>query len=109
MIRPVLFALAFGSLPVIKIADVPVYDIAPVCRAAVTVVAGSYEACLQDEKSAREQLAASWDSFAGPQRDNCVQGENGGGSPSYIELLTCIQMARDASKLPDNKTDGTLR
>ena len=109
MIRPVLVALAFGSSPFIAVADVPAFDVAPGCRAAVTVMPGSFEACMRDEQTARAQLAATWDRNAGPQRDTCVQTENTGGSPSYVELLTCLQMAQDAKTLPTNKTDGTNR
>jgi hypothetical protein len=109
MIRPALLALAFGSPLIIDVADVPVYDVAPGCRAAVTVMPGSFEACIKDENGARAQLAARWDQFSGPQRDNCVQAENSGGSPSYVELLTCIQMAQDAKTLPADKTDGKNR
>ena len=110
MIRPALLALALGSLPVIEVADVPAYDVAPGCRAAVTVMPGSFEACMKDEQTARAQLAASWDRFTTPQRDTCVQTEsNTGGPPSYVELLTCLQMARDAQSLPQDKTDGPNR
>jgi hypothetical protein len=109
MIRSALLALAFGSPLFIAVADVPAYDVSPACRAAVTVMPGSFEACMKDEQAARAQLAATWDRFAGPQRDNCVQTENTGGSPSYVELLTCLQMAQDAKSLPTNKTDGTNR
>jgi hypothetical protein len=108
MIRPALLALAFGSPLVVEVADVPVYDVAPSCRAAVTVMPGSFDACMKDEQTARSQLSAAWDRFAEPMRDNCVQTENNtGGPPSYVELLTCLQMAQDAKTLPANKTDGT--
>jgi len=109
MFSPALLALVIGAPLVVEVADVPVYDVAPGCRAAVTVMPGSFEACMNDEQSARTQLAAKWDRFAGPQRDNCVQTENSGGSPSYVELLTCLQMAQDAKTLPADKTDGTNR
>jgi hypothetical protein len=109
MIRPALFALALGSPLVVEVADVPAYDVTPGCRAAVTVMPGSFEACMKDEQSARAQLAAAWDRYAASQRDNCVQAENTGGSPSYVELLTCIQMAQDAKSLPQDKTDGPNR
>ena len=109
MIQPALLALAIGAPLLIEVADVPAYDVAPGCRAAVTVMPGSFEACMKDEQSARAQLAAAWERFAGPQRDNCVQAENTGGTPSYVELLTCLQMAQDAKTLPENKTDGTNR
>jgi hypothetical protein len=110
MIHPALVALAFGSSLFVEVADVPVYDVAPSCRAAVTVMPGSFEACMKDEQTARAQLATTWDRFAAPQRDNCVQTENNtGGPPSYVELLTCLQMAQDAKTLPADKTDGTNR
>jgi len=109
MISPALLALALGSSLVIDVADVPVYDVSPACRAAVTVMPGSFEACMKDEAGARAQLAASWDRFAGPLRDNCVQTESTGGSPSYVELLTCLQMAQDAKTLRPDKTDGPNR
>jgi len=109
MFSPALLAVVIGSPALVAIADVPVYDVAPSCRAAVTVMPGSFEACMKDEQSARAQLAATWDRFAGPQRANCVQTENTGGSPSYVELLTCMQMAQDAKTLPGNKTDGPNR
>ena len=110
MIRPALLVFALGSPLVVEVADVPVYDVAPSCRAAVTLMPGSFEACMKDEQTARAQLDATWDRFAGPMRDTCVQTENNtGGPPSYVELLTCLQMAQDAKMLPQNKTDGTNR
>jgi hypothetical protein len=110
MIAPALLALAVGSTAFVMVADVPAYDVAPSCRAAVTVMPGSFEACMNDERTARATLAASWDRFSGPQRDSCVQTENNtGGPPSYVELLTCLQMAQDAKSLPQNKTDGPNR
>jgi len=109
MIRAAILALSFGSPLLIEVADVPDYDVAPACRAAVTVMPGSFNACMKDEQNARAQLAASWDRFSGPQRDNCVLTENSGGSPSYVELLTCLQMAQDDKTLPGDKTDGSNR
>jgi len=109
MIRAAILAVSFGSPLLIEIADVPDYDVAPACRAAVTVMPGSFNACMKDEQNARAQLAATWDRFAGPQRDNCVLTENSGGSPSYVELLTCLQMAQDAKTLPADETDGSNR
>ena len=111
MIAPTFLALVFGSQMLITVADgVPAFDVAPGCRAAVTVMPGSFQACMNDEQTARATLAASWDRFTPSQRDNCVQTENNtGGPPSYVELLTCIQMAKDAQSLPQDKTDGPTR
>jgi len=110
MISHALLAIAIGSPLLVTVADVPAYDVSPACRAAVTVMPGSFEACMKDEQSARAQLASTWDRFAAPMRDSCVQTEgNTGGPPSYVELLTCLQMAQDAKTLPGDKTDGTNR
>jgi hypothetical protein len=110
MFSPALLALVIGAPALVAVADVPAYDVAPSCRAAVTVMPGSFEVCMKDEQTARAQLAASWARFSGPQRDSCVQTEsNTGGPPSYVELLTCLQMARDAQSLPQDKSDGPHR
>ena len=60
-------------------------------------------------QAARAQLASLWDQFAAPDRATCAQNETSGGTPSYVELLTCLQMSRDARSLPESKTDGTNR
>ena len=110
MITPTLLALAFGSQMFITVADgVPAFDTAPGCRAAVTVMPGSFEACMNDEQGARAKLASQWDRFAAPDRASCTQNETVGGTTSYVELLTCLQIARDANSLPESKTDGTNR
>jgi len=110
MIAPTLLALAFGSHLLITVADgVPDFDTAPGCRAAVTVMPGSFEACMNDEKDARAQLTSLWSQFTAADRATCSQNEAVGGTPSYVELLTCLQIARDAQSLPENKTDGTNR
>jgi hypothetical protein len=109
MISPTWFGLAFAMPLLITVADVPAYDVSPACRAAVTVMPGSFDACMKDEESARTQLATSWDRFPVLQRDSCVKTENTGGSPSYVELLTCLQMAQDVQNLPANGGNGPKR
>jgi hypothetical protein len=110
MFSPALLALVIAAPALVAVADVPVYDVAPSCQASVAVMPGTFEACMKDEQNARAQLAASWDLFDTPQRDNCVQTENdAGGPPSYVELLPCLQMAQDAETLPQDKTDGPNR
>jgi len=110
MIAPTFLALVFGSQMLITVADgVPAFDVAPGCRAAVTVMPGSFQACMNDEQTARAQLASQWDQFSAPDRATCAQNETSGGTPSYVELLTCLQISRDARSLPESKTDGTNR
>src|SRR3974390_669482 len=110
LIAPSFLAPALGSQLITTVADgVPTFDVAPGCRAAVTVMPGSFEACMNDEQAARAQLPPPWGQFAAPDRATCAQNETSGGTPSYVELLTCLQMSRDARSLPESKTDGTNR
>jgi hypothetical protein len=70
---------------------------------------GSFDACMKDQQYARVQLASQWEKLVASDRAPCAQNETTGGSPSYVELITCLQMARDARALPADKTEGTGR
>jgi hypothetical protein len=55
--------------------------------------------CMHDEMAAKEQLAPIWAQNAGAARDSC-EAEAAAGpsdSQSYVDLLTCMQMAGVAS------------
>ena len=110
MIAAPLFALAFASQLVVAVAEeVPAFDTAPGCRAAAQVSPEGFNACMKDEQAARTQLASQWDKFVASDRATCTQNETSSGSPSYVELLTCLQMARDARALPADKAEGSGR
>lgn len=59
--------------------------------------AASYRGCLSDERAARRILRRRWSTFPAVDRRNCRQESAIGGTPSYVALLTCLQLA-----------DGTL-
>jgi len=110
MISPALVALAFGSQLLMTVAEnVPVFDSAPSCRAAAVMTPAGYDGCMNDEKNPRATLQSEWDRFSASERASCAQTTTMGGPPSYVELLTCLQMARDAHNLPADKTDGVSR
>jgi len=110
MIAAPVFALVFGSHMFIAVAGgLPTFDTAPGCRAAVDVMSGSFETCMRDEQDARSQLAAQWEKFAAADRVACGRNATTGGFPSYVDLLTCLEMARDVRALPENATDGSNR
>jgi hypothetical protein len=93
-----------GSQLVVTVADnVPKLDVRPSCRAAALVPPGNLNSCLKDEQVAQTILSGSWARFAGGDRATCTQEASIGGLPSYVALLTCLQMARDARKLPDKR------
>jgi hypothetical protein len=47
---------------------------------------------VRDEMQARTQLGKQWPGFDAQRREMCVQEASIGGSPSYVDLLTCLQM-----------------
>lgn len=55
----------------------------------------AYNGCMQDEKNAKDQLAKRWSSFKPKDRSNCVE-QSRNPSPSYVEVLTCLEMDTDA-------------
>jgi len=57
------------------------------------------ETCMQQERDARAQLVKSWDTFSALDRSHCQGLVNAGGLPSYVELLTCLDISRDARQL----------
>lgn len=105
-LQPVLFAGALlASTQATPAADgVPNFDIGPSCRAAATaaVTASRDEnACKADERVALDKLKQDWGQYNDAQRGHCVRLSSLGGTPSYVELLTCLELAKAAAELPD--------
>ena len=57
--------------------------------------ANAYKGCMQDEMAAKDQLNKRWTSFKSKDRSNCVE-QSRTPSPSYVEVLTCLEMDTDA-------------
>ena len=101
---PALTALFLGTQMIVTVADeVPKLDIRATCRAESGQAPASAQACMRDEQSAHDQLLQQWATFATSDRADCSQTTESGGSSSYVELLTCLQLARDARNLPRNE------
>jgi hypothetical protein len=62
--------------------------------------------CIQDEKTAKEKLDALWGATASPVRARCESDAIKLGTLSYLDLLTCIQMADDV-KWPSSTTKAS--
>jgi hypothetical protein len=54
------------------------------------------DACLGDERNAQDELAKSWPKYSDDIKTQCVGMVNTGGPPSYVELITCLDVMRDA-------------
>ena len=94
-----------ATLSPIPVSDtVPTFDIVKECRYEGGSAA-NVERCSQDETAALWQLKMEWVQFVGADKRSCMETTQIGGFASYIELLTCLEMARDvvsASANPEN-------
>ena len=80
---------------------VPSFDVGSTCRAtAADVMIGTPGTCMADEESARAELAKGWTRFPPAERTRCTELSGMRGFQSYVELITCLEMAGDAAKIP---------
>ena len=97
-------ALILAGTHVANAADtLPKYDSAKNCKAQLNYVLGigqTEAACVSDEQQARQQLASDWNNFSQAAKASCIR-ETNIGTPSYVELQTCLQMTRWAGHAKD--------
>jgi hypothetical protein len=82
---------------------VPTLDVRPSCRAAAaaqTTSTDRMQTCMADEQGAHDQLVKAWTKFNIADRAACFRTMMDF-EPTYTELLTCLEMASDARKLPE--------
>ncbi|HVY01036.1 MAG TPA: hypothetical protein VHA55_14720 [Pseudorhodoplanes sp.] len=97
-------AAAFAGGLVLAADTVPTLNIDPTCSAAgnVGVIVGrTKESCMRDENDARDQLRKQWSGYPAGDKSRCIASTSDGGVPSYVELLTCLEIAKQARELPD--------
>jgi hypothetical protein len=86
--------------------EVPTLDVGALCRAQAKAAQAKAaqalaDACLADEKKAREDLVRQWAQFSPDSRARCTGvAKSVAGAQSYVELLTCLQIAKDVKGLP---------
>ena len=91
--------------------SVPSWDVTASCRAAASITYGQtpserLTSCLASEQRTREELNKNWSTFPAADRISCVKSLTF--SPTYTELVTCLEMRRDVknpsgTKPPDTK------
>ncbi len=101
--RLVLFsaAIAVIALPLpaqARTEGVPRLAVERSCHAAetygLTDPEQTYKSCMLDENEAKDTLEKNWSSYKPTTRRSCLTaGANP--SPSYVELLTCIEMTEE--------------
>lgn len=84
----------------------PALNVNPSCEAAAhsgITLKRDKQSCLNEEFSARDELNRQWTQYPAGDRGRCTQSTATGGVPSYVELLTCLEMAKLARDLPDDE------
>jgi hypothetical protein len=82
---------------------VPTYNVEAECREAASVARLlettaplNAQSCIEDERRAREQLVEVWSQFDAADRVMCNGvAKSGGAEPTYTELMSCLEVARD--------------
>ena len=104
MAANLVFLLAFASY-------VPTIDVHHSCRGAESVAlpadrAGAHQRCVRDELTAREELSTIWRRTPIGSRQMCTDVATGT-SPSYVELLTCLEMQAGGDARVNTQTQAT--
>ncbi|QEL21953.1 hypothetical protein FQV39_04695 [Bosea sp. F3-2] len=87
--------------------QLPRFDITTSCRTAQPLTPEDrdpVQACIRDEANAERQLQAIWSGTAATHRETCTASAQLVGSPSYVDLLVCLQMYQgDTSTAPPQR------
>ncbi len=90
---------------------VPDLNIDPVCHGIAQQAANpsekggpdlAFSQCVQSEQAMRQKLVGEWSAFLPTEKTNCI-GEQMAGMASYTDLVSCLEMARDARQLNQGK------
>ncbi len=57
------------------------------------------KACLGDETTAQDTLRQNWPKYAAGDKSDCIGMVTTGGPASYVELLSCVEILRDARNI----------
>jgi hypothetical protein len=91
--------LVLATLSPVAVSDtVPTFDILKECRYE-SGSAANVEQCLRDE-AALGQLKTEWAQSVGAEKRSCMVTTQIGGFASYVELLTCLEMAGGVTSAP---------
>src|SRR5262245_35150598 len=91
---------------------VPNWDLTASCRAAGTAgysqtPSERSKSCLGSEQRTREELNKNWSTFPAADRIGCVKSLTF--SPTYTELLSCLERRSYVKNLRDGKSADTKR
>lgn len=109
---PALLLAILATHLVLTAQEVPKLDVEPACKAATSAAVRigdrTSNACMQDENAAQAKLKQEWRTFSDSARSRCTRLSKVGGPPSYVELLTCLELAKAARELPNDHEDKQI-
>jgi hypothetical protein len=93
----------------------PQLNIAATCRSSGSANPDEDKAasgCLRSENEAHGTLKQQWANFGPDAKRQCSQQSRAGGFPSYVELLTCLELATGSVNVQSGReptSTGSLR
>jgi len=105
-VRIALVAILLGAQAAIALADSPPkLNVGPSCDAAARgamVIGRDKAACMGDENAALDVLKKDWTKYNAADKVQCVGNVRTGGPASYVELLSCLEIMRDAKAIRES-------
>src|SRR3954452_14944932 len=92
--------LFLGAYLVLAADEVPRFDYEVFCTPPLQPSdqeKGLEQDCLNSHKHAHSQLEQQWGQFSAAAKSRCIQASTLGAAPSYVELITCLENARDTN------------
>ena len=89
--------------------DPPILNMSPSCDAAGAAISigRDKQACLYEEGKAQDLLTKNWSQYRPADKTQCVGMVSKGGPPSYVELLSCLEMMKDVAAIHKSEPQMT--
>jgi len=101
--RIAIVVMSLGSQAGFAVADSPPkLNVGPSCDAAARAAVSlgrNTEMCMGDERAAQDQLTNNWSQYSRAHKTQCVGMTTRGGPSSYVELISCLDIMRDAAAI----------
>jgi hypothetical protein len=90
--------------------DPPNLDMSQTCESLAKEVLGrDRKECFTEEGSARDSLTKNWPQYSAADKTQCVGLITRGGPPSYVELISCLDIVNRASATEEATGSVTSR
>lgn len=108
------FALSFHLVATVAAGGggVPRFNVDPTCNAAArsgAQLVPNKDACMRSELGARQQLMNKWRLWPSDDRASCMDLASIGPTQSYVQLLTCLELATDVRNIRSQPAQGAAQ